>query len=125
MANEIKKDEVLSEEQLENVAGGTIMQVASDGQALRDTGAIKEFAGQKWGNYAVGQNFDDYSSKLVAAWAELGVTCIPSKDGENTYSMGGTEITRWGAFQVLEKATGKKINPMSYGFPTNDRKKLQ
>ena len=52
MANEILKDEILSEEELDNVAGGTIVETASDGQFLRDCGVVPNL-GNNFGNHYV------------------------------------------------------------------------
>ncbi|MBO4401789.1 MAG: hypothetical protein J5809_08085 [Selenomonadaceae bacterium] len=40
MAEEIKKDEILEDEQLEQVAGGTAAEIASDIATLKDMGII-------------------------------------------------------------------------------------
>lgn len=44
MAEEIKKDEILSEDQLEGVAGGTIDETASDIDTLKKMGIIPQSA---------------------------------------------------------------------------------
>lgn len=118
MANEILKDEILSEEELDQVAGGTIAQVASDSQFLRDSGAVNI---KGWGNHAVTENFDFYSGVITKAWAKVGITCTPSANGDNVYSFEGRQITRWQAFKVVAKKTGfNDFKPKSYGFGTDD-----
>ena len=117
MADEILKDEILSEEELDEVAGGSVMEVASDSQFLRDSGAVKLTG---WGNHAVKNNFDLYSGTVTKAWAKVGITCTASANGNNVYSMDGKEISRWQAFQEVAKQTGFSFKPTAYGFNTND-----
>ena len=105
MANEILKDEILSEEELDEVAGGSVMEVASDSQFLRDSGAVPLTG---WGNHAVKNNFDLYSGAVTKAWSKVGITCTASANGNNVYSMGG------------KKQTGFSFKPTAYGFNTND-----
>ena len=122
MAKEILKDEILSEAELDNVAGGTVVQTASDSQFLRDSGAVPGLKG--WGNHAMEHNFAEYSGLVADAWAKCGITCTPSADGENAYSMNGKSITRYQAYQEIAKQTGFKFQPRSYGFPSNDPRDL-
>ena len=89
MANEILKDEILSEEDLDNVAGGTVNQTASDSQFLRDIG-INE---KGWGNTKTSNFFDDVSKVVSDGWSKVGITCTTDKDGDNTYKLGEKEIT--------------------------------
>ena len=117
MANEILKDEVLSEEELDKVAGGSVRQVASDSQFLRDSGAVPL---KGWGNHAVKNNFELYSGAVVKAWEKVGITCTPSANGDNVYSKDGKEISRWQAYQTVAEKTGFPFKPTAYGFPTND-----
>ena len=122
MANEILKDEILSEEELDEVAGGSVMEVASDSQFLRDSGAVPLTG---WGNHAVKNNFDLYSGAVTKAWAKVGITCTASANGNNVYSMDGKEISRWQAFQEVAKQTGFNFKPTKYGFKTNDKSILE
>ena len=112
MANEILKDEILSEEDLDNVAGGTVNQTASDSQFLRDIG-INE---KGWGNTKTSNFFDDVSKVVSDGWSKVGITCTTDKDGDNTYKLGEKEISRFDAYLHAQRETKKKINMASYGF---------
>ena len=122
MANEILKDEILSEEELDNVAGGTIVETASDGQFLRDCGVVPNL-GNNFGNYYVKNNFEAASQKVVDGWAQAGITCTTNADGSNSYSMDGKSITRLQAFQTVAEQTSFKLRLRAYGFPSNNPEK--
>ena len=114
MAKEILKDEILSEEELDNVAGGTFKQVASDSQFLRDSGIAPELKG--WGNYDTEHQFDRISTLVTEAWTKAGITCTVSKDGENAYSLDGQAISREDAYKHVADTTGFKFNYHAYGL---------
>ena len=114
MANEILKDEILSEEDLDNVAGGTVNQTASDSQFLRDIG-INE---KGWGNTKTSNFFDDVSKVVADGWAKFDITCTTDRDGNNTYNQNGKEITREAAYKYAMKETGKHFALSRYGFKT-------
>ena len=116
MANEILKDEILSEEELDQVAGGTVVQTASDSQFLRDVGINDEYTG--WGNNFTERQFEGVSKVVIDGWAKIGITCTPSKDGENTYSMNGAAITRKEAYEEAMKVMDKHLALSRYDFKT-------
>ena len=116
MANEILKDEILNEAELDKVAGGTVTQTASDSQFLRDIGINDEYTG--WGGYFTGRQFDGVSKVVSEGWDKIGITCTTSKDGDNTYKLGEKEITREDAYKAAMKAQGKNLPLSRYGFKT-------
>ena len=114
MANEILKDEMMNEEELDKVAGGTYRQIASDSQFLRDSGLAPELKG--WGNYDTEHQFKRISGLVTEAWAKAGITCTPSFDGENGYSFDGKEISREDAYKIVADAKNFKFNYHAYGL---------
>ena len=116
MANEILKDEILSEEELDQVAGGTVVQTASDSQFLRDVGINDEYTG--WNNKFTERQFEGVSKVVIDGWAKIGITCTPDQKGENTYSMNGAAITRKEAYEEAMKVKNKHLPLSGYDFKT-------
>lgn len=86
MANEIKKDEILSEEELEQVAGGTIAETVKDTQFLHALGLMDRSytAADCKNNFtAISNEIDDAIFHLVGNHS--GYYTNPSKDSANTY----------------------------------------
>ena len=114
MANEILKDEILNEEELEQVAGGNVSNTASDSQFLRDIGVDPTLKG--WGNYATNQRFEEISGYVKEAWKKAGIDFTGDKDGNNVYMMNGNEISRFDAYLYVQREKKKKINMANYDF---------
>ena len=115
MSNEIKKEELLSMEELDNVAGGTVRETALDTEFLRDIGLDIQGRTTK----SVHKNFSDVTSELRAAWAQVGIRCleINSHDiNKNVYADSkGNVITRKAAMQHALSVQGKSLNLKTYG----------
>ena len=116
MANEILKDEILKDEELDQIAGGTVVETASDSQFLRDIGINDKFTG--WGNSFTERQFEGVSKVISAGWASIGITCTTSKDGENIYKLNGETITREAAYNHAMKLQKKTLPLSRYGFKT-------
>ena len=98
MANEILKEELLSEDQLEGVAGGTIREIVKDTDFMQAIGLLRQDETDK----------DD----LRRAWAQGGVTLIlhGGKESPNEYYKNGKQITREAALKSVMKKTGSVLN---------------
>ena len=98
MANEILKEELLSEDQLEDVAGGTSREIKKDTDFMQTIGLLRQDETEK----------DD----LRRAWAQGGVTLIMHGGNNlaNEYYKNGKQITREVALETLTKKTGSDLN---------------
>ena len=98
MENEILKEELLSEDQLEGVAGGTSREIVKDTDFMQAIGLLRQDETEK----------DD----LRRAWAQGGVTLIlhGGKGNANEYYKNGKQISREAALKSVMKKTGSVLN---------------
>ena len=105
MTNEILKDEILSDEELENVAGGTYLESADDAKNFKKLGidiGAKEIAG-------IPVLFHDEFVKLRDTFQQYGVT-IKDHGGlinDNKYFIGDKEVSREDAWKHINAQFGK------------------
>ena len=82
----------MSDDELDQVAGGTVGQTVVDSGFLYDHGLVNEYHG----NTHTFFNWKSASAEVDAGWAKAGITCV-TKFGvfgeSNEYFMGGKEIT--------------------------------
>ena len=102
MSNEILKDEILKDEQLEGIAGGTSREIQKDTDFLQAIGLLR-------------QNETDKDA-LRRAWAQEGITVIMhgGNNLSNEYYRGGEQITRDKAMRIAMKKTGTQVNINNY-----------
>lgn len=100
--------EMLSDEELENVAGGTIGQTAGDSQILYDYGLMDRY----YGTIPVMFYWGSKSAEVDAGWSKAGITCVTKPFGNNQYFIDGKEISRGEAYNHL-KANFKRIHQIS------------
>ena len=80
----------MSEEELDQVAGGTIAETVVDNNLLYERGLVDDWHGTT----SILFNWKSYSAKVDAGWAKAGITCVTKPSGDdNLYFMGGKEIT--------------------------------
>ena len=112
MAKEILKDEILSDEQLDNVAGGTFAESYSDAQQFEKLG-VKIFK-----NDLVGVPLLDPEgfANLRSAFSKYGVTIkddgniwsdLTGKSKANEYYINGKEVSREDAWKHINAQFGK------------------
>ena len=91
MANEILKEELLSEDQLEDVAGGTSREIQKDADFMQAVGVLRQ-----------GESGND---ALQRAFASQGISVIFHGDDNlaNEYYKGGKQITREQALNTVMK----------------------
>lgn len=99
-------DEVVSDEELEQVAGGSIPQTAYDSVLLYEYGLVDDWHSDLTTTF----NWESYSAAVDAGWAKAGITCVtkPSPFDNNLYFLNGKEITRDEAHDYV-KANFEKI----------------
>jgi len=102
MAKEILKDEVLKDEQLEGVSGGTDREIGKDVDFMKAVGLMRP------GESDV--------VTLERVWAQRGITVVfnEGKDLANEYYKDGKQISRGTALQEVMTITGKKVNINNY-----------
>ena len=98
--NKILDNEKLSDEELDQIAGGTYAETA------RDTKFLYEYGLMDYWRYTSTLAFTWLSdSKIVdAAWAKAGITCctVPGDNDNNKYWAGGREISRDEAMKIVK-----------------------
>ena len=100
MANEILKDEQLTDEQLDNVAGGNYLESASDALKFKDLG-IKVYDTDIAG---VPVLTHDQFVKLRETFQKYGVT-VEDRGGlinDNKYFVGGKQVARDDAWKHIQ-----------------------
>ena len=100
--------EKLSDEELDNVAGGTIGQTAGDSQILYDYGLMDRY----YGTIPVMFYWKSKSAEVDAGWSKAGITCVTAPTRDNKYFMNGKEISRGEAYDHLKK-NFKRIHQVS------------
>lgn len=95
MANEIKKEEMLTEEQLEGVAGGTWTQTANDRKFFTALKVSAKSVGDCWKKYGI-----DFASKA----------------GANDYKTGDTNNSQVKAYGIVLQKLGYE----GYTFSPDD-----
>ena len=102
MAQEIFKDEVLKDEQLDAVAGGTAREIGKDIDFMKAVGVMR-------------QNESD-NEALQRAFAQQGISVIFHEDNDfaNEYYKGGKQISREAALKTVMKKTGTQVNINNY-----------
>ena len=112
MAKEILKDEILSDEELDGVAGGTFAESYNDAQSFEKLG-VKIFE-----NKLAGIPLLDHEGfvNLRAAFDKYGVTIkddgsiwgdLTGKSKANQYFIGGNEVSREDAWKHINAQFGK------------------
>ena len=94
-------DEVMSDAELEQVAGGGTRQTVGDGKFLMSFGYMEN------GNPDYFLGWEKSSAKVDAGWAKVGITCV-TKFGcpDNKYFAGSQEISRKEAFRIFLRKKG-------------------
>ena len=102
MAKEILKDEILKDEQLEGVAGGTDREIGKDIDFMKAVGLMRPAEGD--------------IVTLERVWAQKGITVVlnEGKDLANEYYKDGVQITRGDAMQEIMTITGKHVDINNY-----------
>ena len=101
MAKEILKDEILKDEQLDNVAGGTYLESSADAIKFKENGV--DLGIPMIGNTIAIMGHDEFV-KLRGAFEKYGVT-IKDKGGlinANEYFIGGKLVSRDDAWKHIE-----------------------
>lgn len=88
-------DEMLSDDELDQIAGGTDDQTTDDNMFLYEHGLVDVVV-------------CDSSKDVDAGWAKAGITCVTKFFSDNQYFIGGKSISRNEAYDIV-KSKFKKI----------------
>ena len=105
MAEDKFADEIMSDEELDNVAGGTAGQMADDSRFLNSLNGSTDRYGSFRTFWGTGLN------EIKNAWASLGIELDPNCGAcDNKYYLNGQEISQEQARQHAMKVTGHYMN---------------
>ncbi|MBQ3725839.1 MAG: hypothetical protein II902_02080 [Selenomonadaceae bacterium] len=102
MAKEILKDEVLKEEQLEGVAGGTAREIGKDADFLKAIGLMRP------------EQNDQVTMKRAFAQSGISVIFHNGDDLANEYYLNGVQTTRENALKITMKKAGQEVDINNY-----------
>ena len=106
MTEEIK-NEVMSDDELEQVSGGSASELADDSRFLNSLNGSTD----RWNATKI--FFDDEKAfQIFRAWDSLGVQCVFSNNiaVDNEYYIDGNPVTQEQARQYAMKVTGHYMN---------------
>ena len=101
--------EAMSDEELEQVAGGTYRETAGDTRFLNDLAGLCD----RFGETEAFFKFGTVSGEAVKGWSQVGINVDKSWGGSNKYFKDGEEITRREAFQYACQKFGKNLQDMA------------
>lgn len=104
MAKEEKfEDEIMSDEELDGVAGGNCYESSNDSRFLNTlNGSCKRYTSAQ-------VFFEGKENEIEKAWATVGITAELDSDIDNKYFLNGKQITQEDARQHAMKVVGKTI----------------
>jgi hypothetical protein len=96
-------EEMLTDEELDGVAGGSVASTAYDSEFLYEHGLVDHWHSTlstffMWGSY---------SAAVDAGWAKAGITCVTKPWGDNLYLKDGKEISRDEAYNYVRNSFPK------------------
>ena len=103
-------DEIISNEQLDNVAGGTYQQVRDDSRFLNSLNGSTERYGNLGTLFGVG--FDEVKN----AWEKLGIVANMKHGYDNEYFLDGQQITQEEARQHAMDVVGKQMTESDWNY---------
>lgn len=96
--------EVMSNEELEQVAGGNFGQTSEDSKFLYDYGLMDDH----YSSFEVTFCWNSKSAAVDAGWSKAGITCVTKPFfAYNLYFIGGKEISRDDAFKIVKEKLKK------------------
>ena len=82
--------EMMSDEELEKIAGGTFEETAEDSQLLYKHGLLDNW----YDPISLTLRWITFSKEVDKGWAKAGITCCTSPCGANKYWRNGKQISR-------------------------------
>ena len=110
-------DEIMSDDELDKVAGGTLRESANDSRFLNVLlhGTNKYHQCDRYGEFRM---FCAESSRndLIKSWNSLGIEIEQSRFVGNTYKLNGKEISRAEAWAHAESLVGKHLTEAQWNW---------
>ena len=110
-------DEIMSDEELDKVAGGTTSELADDSRFLNVLlhGTNKYHQCDRYGEFKM---FCDGSARkdLIKSWNSLGIEIEQSRFVGNTYKLNGNKISREEAWAHAESLVGKHLTKEQWNW---------
>ncbi len=103
--------EEMSDEELEQVAGGTFKETAGDTRFLNDLAGLCDRFGATKAFFYPGI-VEDEASK---GWSKIGITVHTGFSGSNAYYLNGEQISRQQAFEYALKKFGRNLKDLPEG----------
>ena len=100
-------DEIMSDEELDNVAGGTNAESAEDSKFLNNL--LKGTRYYQCKSYSEKDLYDDLEARLdvLLSWKSVGIEIKLADKDKNLYLLNGKEISRDEAWAHAKKIVGK------------------
>ena len=110
-------DEIMSDDELDKVAGGTPDELADDSRFLNVLlhGTNKYHQCDRYGEFKM---FTEESARddLIKSWNSLGIEIEQSRFVGNTYKLNGKEISRAEAWAHAESLVGKHLTEAQWNW---------
>ena len=100
--------ELMSDEELESVAGGSVGQTSNDSKILYDYGLMNKY----YGTVSTMFYWGSKSAEVDEGWSKAGITCVTKPFADNLYFINGKEISRGEAYNHL-KENFKRLHNIS------------
>ena len=95
--------EQMSDEELNQVSGGNIGETARDSKFLYEYGLVDDYHGDLYATF----HWEKTSSEVDSGWSKSGITSVTVPIGYNRYYLGGKEISRDEAYDIVKKNFSK------------------
>ena len=97
--------EQMSDEELEQVAGGSLKETVSDSVFLYEHGLIDDWHG----SFHMTFHWKSDSAAVDSGWAKAGITCVTKwlEMAHNRYFVNGKEISRDEAYSIVSSKYNK------------------
>ena len=103
-------DEMLTDDELDNVAGGTVEQTVSDSRFLNILlEGTKYHCCGRHDKFDIAINFYDERNDVAKSWASLGIEFKHNNSNGNTYKLNGNPITQIEAYEYAMKKVGRNL----------------
>ena len=101
--------EALSDEELDQVAGGHYKEVAADSRFLNDLAGLTD----RYGKFKGFIYYSSIAEEVTKGWSKVGISVKTSSSRSNKYYKDGDEISREEALKYAAKKLGRDFNSMN------------
>ena len=108
----ILQEEILSDDELEQVAGGSYSNTAADTRILNQLGFDIKAINEK--NLETYENFAAAADEVTKIFKIYGITVEQNYIASNIYYKSGEQISRYAAFKTIADSSGKEMPDISY-----------